>query len=170
MRDLIARLEAAQGPDRELDGEIAVAVQGGEIVWKQANYTMEMYPSHRYASTNHYGGFANEHVPLFTASIDAALTLVPDGWSWSLYDVIGKPESVRMWRHPMDVLTSAATPALALCIAALKARSNASRGPYLPTPPTRSETAALLVCSVVAGCGVVWMVVALLLWVAGVVL
>lgn len=87
LRSLQKRIREAIGPDRELDGDIIVALKGGEIVWKMANYTMEQYPAHRYPSKNHLSGFANEHVPLLTASIDACVALqraVLPGWSLCL--------------------------------------------------------------------------------------
>lgn len=74
--ELLSRIEQASGPDREIDAYIDVLLFGGETVWKQANYTMEMYPASRRASKNHIGGFANEHVPLYTASLDATVALV----------------------------------------------------------------------------------------------
>lgn len=52
--DLIARLEAATGPDRELDAEIA-GTDATTVQWH-----------------------SEEETPRFTASIDAALTLAED--------------------------------------------------------------------------------------------
>lgn len=76
LSELIDRVEKATGPDRDLDAEIDVALFGGETVWKQANYTMESYPASRRPSKQHVGGFANEHVPPYTASLDAVVALV----------------------------------------------------------------------------------------------
>jgi hypothetical protein len=133
--ELADRCEKATGPDRELDCEIVVAVGGGEIVWKQANYTMEAYPAHRVPSANHLGGFANEPVPAFSASLDAAMQLVPDpAKPWCLdYEAPG------VWIADFTCFASgpdngaeislyvrAATPALALCAAALRARAQES--------------------------------------------
>lgn len=65
----------------------------------------------------------------FTGSIDAALTLVPEGWFWN---VDNNPEAggyARMTDVPdigemmKDVRAVGRTPALALCIAALRARA-----------------------------------------------
>jgi len=75
LKSLQSRIREATDPDRELDGDILVAIKGGEIVWKTANYTMEQYPAHRYASKHHLGGFANEHVPHLTGSLDACRAL-----------------------------------------------------------------------------------------------
>lgn len=83
---LLARVVDDTEPDRELDAEIAVALFGGEIVWKTANWTMDSHPARRIASTAHVGGFANTFVPAYTASLDAAMTLIPPGW----YYVMGQ--------------------------------------------------------------------------------
>lgn len=84
--ELIERLEKAECADRELDADIDIFLFGGETVWNMANYTMEMYPASRRASKNHVGGFANEHVPLYTASLDAAIALVErcTGENWQI--------------------------------------------------------------------------------------
>jgi hypothetical protein len=63
----------------------------------------------------------------YTASIDAALTLVPEGWQRSIW--IGDSDDQRTalvelcpYDADTEVQVRAATPALALCAAALKAR------------------------------------------------
>lgn len=81
-QELIDRVEAAVDPDRSLDADIAVAVDGGTIVWKQTNGTMEAYPTRQYASSMHVAGYGNAPVPAYTASVDAALSLLPEGWRW----------------------------------------------------------------------------------------
>jgi hypothetical protein len=77
--------------------------------------------------------------PRFTESLDTAMTLVPDGWSWHLsggdLSVEGKPYACiasnelsggpAPWLEEREVKeATAATPAIALCIAALTAISN----------------------------------------------
>jgi hypothetical protein len=74
LAELIARLEAATGPDPNLDAEIEAALRGGE-------------PAHRTASRHQFGpsvvlnhGAGNpwdgwEGARSFTGSLDAALTL-----------------------------------------------------------------------------------------------
>lgn len=74
--DLIDRLEKAREGSRELDVEICKLLEGGEEIWLQTRYTGESYPALRRASPMHIGGFANEHVPFVTTSVDAALALV----------------------------------------------------------------------------------------------
>lgn len=110
MKDLIERLAKATGPDRELDAAIAYRCT------KAASAVM---------------GF-----PSYTSSIDAALTLVPEGWHWEVSDS-PKEFPARAGVSPVAPVdewvcsdtggqdASAATPAIALCIAALKARSAA---------------------------------------------
>ena len=123
MRELIARLEAATGPDRELDA--AIAVQVG------------INPD--YQGDGRYG------CPKFSASLDAALTLVPEGWEWSIsgsgtaaicscwnddYAEVFPSTDRKQPRHtPMERWhPKTATPALALCIAALKAKKDSPNG------------------------------------------
>ena len=105
LRDL---LEKAEGPDRKLDERIAAAVGA-------------------------HG--PREDAPPYTASLDAALTLIPNGWYCDLHNgsPMPPPSYVWLWRRGFGgaqnkratdsrVYGSAATPALAICIAALKAR------------------------------------------------
>lgn len=91
MNDLITRLESADGPSYALDREIGKAV-----------------------------GRAFAPPQPYTASIDAALTLVPEGWKWA---VTSKNSACCHEQHIAPLNWSyAATPALALAAAALKAR------------------------------------------------
>ena len=76
--------------------------------------------------------------PHYTTSLDAALTLVPEGWGWAAAELDkGEPSAVvtnflpqlkpgTLDANPdrIDFRSKAATHALALCIAALKARLN----------------------------------------------
>lgn len=115
--ELIAALEKATGPDRELDAAIALALGWTKHVrvWG-------------YAWTRADGSDATWNgLPAYTASIDAAVSLVPDGWC----PLIGQNVHHRHWSCLVQRVTdsgdiesrhdSAATPAIALCIAALKA-------------------------------------------------
>lgn len=99
MEELIARLEAAEGADRELDVEI----------WRAVGSSTEL-----------------RFRPEYTASIDAALTLVPEECLWRIGhegdDSPGHFLAVAMPLGP-QVHATAITPALALCMAALKARA-----------------------------------------------
>ena len=103
--ELIAALEAATEPSWELDAEIARAI--GAPVYPDLR-------AHRY-----------------TSSLDAALTLVPEGWCWAIegsrraavYDPSADPEP-GSFANPIQ-MRSGFTPAIALCVAALKARDAA---------------------------------------------
>ena len=102
---LVERLEEATEGSLELDVEIAAYLSPGE----ETAY-----------------GFAQKvwlgEQPRYTTSIDAALTLVPEGRVWS----IGKRVNAIGYVVSLDNYSksfTAATPALALSIAALKARA-----------------------------------------------
>ena len=139
MSDLLRLAElckVATGPDRELEAEIAVAVDGGEIVWLMANYTMEQYPARKYASANHVGGFGKAPVPAYTGSLDAAMALVPEGWTYQLRDKqvhLEEGEDISLYWYQGDcdgrlyATSYAATTELALCAASLRARAEIER-------------------------------------------
>ena len=116
---LLTRLRAAAGADRWLDVEIARAV-GADL---------------GHAAGMHDALLAQPFSPVrrYTSSVDAALTLVPEGkawtvgqnvhhWYWSAsvnaLDEDGAPKSIG-WGGPSN------SPALALCAAALQARMEA---------------------------------------------
>lgn len=104
MLKLAARCEAATGPDPKLDREILDTICEkwvGKWLLGPAKYR-------------------------FTASLDAAMTLVPEGFRRAEY---GTYENARGHWHELSMSNgefsaSAATPALALCAAALKARAS----------------------------------------------
>lgn len=101
--ELIAALEKATGPGWELDGEIADTLG----LHMPDDNTIKPW----------------EWPPRYTASLDAALTLVPEGhqaviWTAGGADVFPSTPGL----HVYDT-TRGATPALALCIAALRARA-----------------------------------------------
>lgn len=113
MSDLITRLEALTGPCRECDYLISAEVFGSRAQWRMPRQ--------------------------YTSSIDAAMTLVPEGWH--IHEAnFGDPDCPPMLAKPYFLLlpnrnnndgwtqpdrsrdgAQAATPAIALCIAALKA-------------------------------------------------
>lgn len=132
--ELAERAERAEEPDRELDALIEVQRR------RLAAYAAGLNDSNRaqwQASAN--GGVHDPHTvytaPYFTASIDAALSLVPEGagvrldrywiaeregpvWMASICSG-GVPENPRQVFEVWDCVT----PALALVAAALRARS-----------------------------------------------
>lgn len=117
--ELIAALEGATGPSRELEAAIALA-----LGWER------IHPCRTVGNTGAWrtpGGHLVYDFPAYTASLDAALTLVPEGWGWSADCTSPKPY-FRLWLYEngpscQDQDAEGATPAIALCIAALKARA-----------------------------------------------
>jgi hypothetical protein len=65
MKDLIARLEAATGPNRELDADIWLSLNDGK--WPQRLLT-EYHKEPRWVDDPH-------GVPVYTSSVDTALSL-----------------------------------------------------------------------------------------------
>ncbi len=113
---LLAALETATGPDRELDEAIAACIAGA---------SREVMPSGRVGY--HKAGFWVSIEPIlpYTSSIDAALTLVPENMDWRVgfsHDVL-ENECTGFARVRGPRFYDAATPAIALCIASLKART-----------------------------------------------
>jgi len=124
---LIERLNAMEEPDQIVDAEIAETL-GHRTVWEQSVGTMETQlfvqwqPPHPLAGTR-------QLCPAYTASIDAAMTLVPkkcdsvryiddpSGTGWEL----GQFDNTLTY-HERGVGMTGGLPAIALCIAALKAR------------------------------------------------
>lgn len=139
--DLITKLEQADGPSRELDVEIHCALCRGMKLRKGDFGQLLIYEP---------GGalwHIDDVVPRYTESIDAALTLVPDGFAWkigtccvsddawvvpdwnsrthgaALRKKYGEPVSGSIWDSGIDIdRRPSGQPALALCIAALRAR------------------------------------------------
>lgn len=131
--ELVERCEKASGSDRELDCDIADAIPNGPIMPLPPDPRCWVYrgdnlggaivaASGRAYSTN------DRYIPRFTASLDAAMSLVPEGaWLANLQENGSARD--RAWAQ-VDIeisnawMTSegrAATPALALCAAALRA-------------------------------------------------
>lgn len=98
-----------------------------EITARMAGATLEVQSDGRRAY--HRDGFWVSVGPVlnYTTSLDDALTLVPDGWEWALYCELGKYR-VEMGDPMRNLPAEAATPALALCIASIQARSHVGAG------------------------------------------
>lgn len=104
--ELAARVEAATGPDRELDWAIADAVGFKGSIHKR---TIE---------------------PFYTKSLDAAMTLVPEGWrvsdftQWENESGAWSIMLLRVGHKHQAKDADAKTGPLAICAAALKARKS----------------------------------------------
>lgn len=133
-REVIARLEAASEPSRELDSAIGRALepfptqpfnQEGPFYRLQGMYWV-------LGKKDTPNGPVEEKwsrcPPLYTASLDVALTLVPSHHLWQVRR--GIEISAVVWmieidydEHNPPVGYNSASPTIALCIAALKARA-----------------------------------------------
>ncbi len=102
---MIADLRAAQQGSRYLSRRVAIALG-----------TLREYEDQRCER--------HEEFPDYTESVDAALTLVPEEWGWSLrpiFELVGSLKKGFIAEVYWSV-TVANTPALALATAALEAR------------------------------------------------
>lgn len=126
---LVKRVEEAPEGDMELDADIWLfGVKEGRIEWAQTRYTMEAYPVWVYPSTNHLSGFGKEPVPRLTSSLDAAVAFVVrvrPGTEWAISMLYGHPQADVDMNSDEPTTARAATPALALVLAALRALSAA---------------------------------------------
>lgn len=126
--ELIARLEAASGPERELDAAIVAELNNATV--RRYPPTDDFGPRDRWQfwsrdGAHFLGSEGKFKVPAYTASLDAALSLVPEGWAFQLlYEPDAtKGQQALVWPPGKSMpLSSAPTPALALCIASLRAR------------------------------------------------
>lgn len=121
---LLARVLEGTGPDLELDAEIALALgivssRVGNCFYGHKHYSVMVLDRDYYD----HDGNAPE-LPHYTASLDAALTLVPEGWIW----VIGSYGNARVYQEQAagkSFIGENANPVRALCEAALQARMEA---------------------------------------------
>lgn len=112
---LIARCEAAEGPDRELDLAIELHLEGAGYAYPADNWQKD--------------------VSAYTASLDAAMSLVPEGWSTANYHQ-GPSGGGHWWelgcirddlQQYLSAKGRAATPALALTAACLRAMQDQAK-------------------------------------------
>lgn len=121
---LLARVLEGEGPDRELDAEIArMLLPSDADAVTRSRYGW----SYRVFGPDGWDDEWLENKP-YTASLDATLTLVPEGW----HSLIGaRPDWpwVQMWEFPLPCrkvpTTNAPTIQRALIAACLKARMEA---------------------------------------------
>ena len=119
---LAERVEAASGPSRELDAEVGRALSVAPKI-------VPVYKRGHYTGGDPVKLRDKEEWPRFTASIDAALTLVPNGWPKRLSEIRFGMWRVEMWqgdksfKSPPDIDQVAASWPLAVCAAALRTRA-----------------------------------------------
>lgn len=98
LSSLLSRLSSSREGSRELDIEIDHAIK------KPEDWDWRFEP------------------PKYTGSLDAALSLVPEGLSWEVRQIVTFECDAIVYGHDIHQSAEAATPALALVIAALRAR------------------------------------------------
>jgi hypothetical protein len=129
VKSLIAKLEQAPEGSRELDTEILCLTLGGD--WYVKNQYEDGSGKWLCYSRTRFTDKDKQHptcrtAPHYTTSLDAALTLVPEGWEWAVSTGYAEifPPDFSPSDNPNSVMVAASvrrTPALALCIAILKA-------------------------------------------------
>jgi len=124
-RALIERLEKAKKGSLELDTAICCALY--QIPQERGELHNDYM---RNRTTEQWSGIIPSEFMdtwrCFTGSIDAALTLVPDGWEWIVSNdpYMNRSHYACVEKEGVPVEGSGGNgPALALCIAALRARS-----------------------------------------------
>lgn len=119
MNDLIKRLEEATEGSRALDALICVSE--GYDEWTPEKWAKALQDMGEGSNACPVG------CPPYTTSLDTAVTLVPEGIAWTVSKLFNK----RFWASCDDpenydnswaVSAEKPTPALAICIAALRAR------------------------------------------------
>jgi hypothetical protein len=125
--ELAERVENATGPDRSYDVAIFQAL-GGPVPFQFANKIVAL--TFDEAEQCYFAPIGDMRVryepPTYTASIDAAMSLVPEGWGYSVLDRRAVLPGCKVNAQCFTQFTQhgeAATPALALCAAALRARA-----------------------------------------------
>lgn len=122
--DLAARVEGATGADRDLFEAAYTAINGRS--WALAAYqhgSLGKQPDfQRQQSAMRFGELLSH-----AAWLDAAMSLVPEGWTWDVDATVPSLGIDWTLHHPTDIgcreRGSSEHPALALCAAALRARA-----------------------------------------------
>lgn len=130
-RELDARIEQAIAPDKKV---LFDAGSVGPVKRRAAYGPLRDFPMDGWKGETAWDAVAGEvGARRYTTSLDAAVTLVPEGWAWFV-EWIGTPfreGTARLWipsqrtkgLHSEQETSAAETPALALCAAALRARA-----------------------------------------------
>lgn len=145
LMELAERVEALSGPDREIDALIAVAISSwpsARVIWHKGKRRFCRSGEGRIPFPVAGGSGTNWGISFqqinYTASLDAAMTLVPEGCGWLAGygqthpdEPMGGALITRNARfvgygenYDEIAVGEAATPALALCAAALRARAS----------------------------------------------
>ena len=130
------RVEQLDGPCRVVDAEVLCAL-GTHVLEKRGRDRKAWWYLVGGADYDRLDpdGYRSQWngVPAYTASLDAAMSLVPEGWTYVSLEVCAKGKPTQHCRASVERLVGpdeidervagyAPTPALALCAAALRAR------------------------------------------------
>ena len=131
--ELIAALEAAEGPSRELDALIWADRNNRDVHWennralskrREAPFdecVLGEYVEWSKGEASFDCACHKPPIPYYTESIDAALSFTPEGMDWRVQSHRGvKGQPVIGWALINGTASAAATPAIALCIANLR--------------------------------------------------
>lgn len=123
---LQADLGYATEGSREFDYRIFSELNGAMGEYRQGTERFGDSVVRDYIELGGAGTWCDE-VPAYTTSIDAALTLVPEGWSFAVegFPVRACVYDPAAMAGDSTVTATAVTPALAIVLAALKARDAA---------------------------------------------
>jgi hypothetical protein len=122
MNELADRIEALKYPCHEIDSVIAEEIG---MPFRSRRDSKGRSKGREWLEDSH-GGVETwvNNAPRYTSSIDAAMTLMPKGWSWSVgFDEHGNRAIVGAFGNMETIASKAANPALAICAAALRARA-----------------------------------------------
>jgi hypothetical protein len=137
MNDLIAKLEAASGPSRELD--VAIYVASGEFDREQGLWLKNEKLLHVMRDPEPFDPTPEENAEAlkstcrpYSSSLDAAMTLVPEGWTRDV-DATAPECGIDVRLHAPDLRSETTvrgthdSEPIATCIACLRARGAQAR-------------------------------------------
>jgi hypothetical protein len=134
---LAERCEVASGPDRELDGRIWLATDP-EAWAKECSFIGNAYAGHVHTKVEkheHEVRMGARLAPPFTSSFPSALSLVPEWCAWHLRALNVEGEREYSARIDYAQWQVAATPELAICSVALRARASQAPTPDVKPSP-----------------------------------
>lgn len=121
LSELLERVKATTGPDREIDGLLAIAFAPEGEERAELGEATKLYGKYWY---RHQYGEGSQLSPHFTSSIDAALALVErclPGWKWNVGHDANDELHVTVWHGVTERDEYAATAPLSILAAFLSA-------------------------------------------------
>ena len=138
LTELIERLEKAEAGSRELDACIHALIVNPPVMVDGGSWRGDI-PATYEPMTSVLGRLDGADLaeftgcPRYSESLDAALAILPEGWTPNIFLPPGMRAEVRLFRHAiglnvhdaikLDIVAEAATGPLAACTAFLKARA-----------------------------------------------